>query len=120
MGGGRRWQCQVHCGGYERCHRHCPTSVGVGGGGAKGAYTSENRERDVNVCVFMRAHERFERSLLRICQPYSHTELPFPCHGSLCLSFILVRTLLRAAFTAPPARRGPTVIHIHTPGPRAF
>ena len=32
-----------------------PPSVGVGGGGANGAYTSETRERVVNVCVFMRA-----------------------------------------------------------------
>ena len=36
MGGGRRWQCQVHCGGYERCHRHCPQSLGGGGEGGNG------------------------------------------------------------------------------------
>ena len=32
-GGGRRWQCQVHCGDYERFHRRCPPSLGGGGNG---------------------------------------------------------------------------------------
>ena len=33
---GRRCQCQVHCGGYERCHRHRPQSLGGGGEGGNG------------------------------------------------------------------------------------
>ena len=45
----------------------------------------------------MLLHRRPLHMHLLLLTPQMHTELPFPCHGSLFLFFVLVRTLLRAA-----------------------